>query len=140
MKEGDKIEVGKDHTAFEEVYGGERLTGHDPVKRNKKHVNSKEKAQNRRGRKTETTTLGMGEDNVPFSKWADKNKSRKNTQTWLLADVTHTKLPLPSRLSKHHDSFVDAGGCARNCLVQVRGRSFRPVARRWHRCRRQMRW
>jgi len=38
----------------------------------------------------ETTTLGMGEGNVPFSKWANKNESQKNGQTWLPVDVTNT--------------------------------------------------
>jgi len=92
--------VGENHTVFEDVYGGERkVTGHDPVKRNKKHVDSKEKAQ-RRGRKTETTTLGMGEDNVPFSKWADKNKSQKTPRHDFLQTLhTQSSLSLPGYLN-----------------------------------------
>ena len=57
----------KDHNTFEEAHGdGKEATGHDPTKRDKKHVNLREMERNKR--KNETTTLGMGEDNVPFSK------------------------------------------------------------------------
>ena len=40
---------GGDHNAFEEAYGDEEATGHDPAKRDKKkHVNSREMARNER--------------------------------------------------------------------------------------------
>jgi len=46
-----KREMKGDHNPFEEVDGDEgKVTGHNPVKCNKKHVNSKEKARNGRGK------------------------------------------------------------------------------------------
>ena len=44
----------------------------------------------------------MSEDNVPFSKWADKNESRKKIITervrhGLLANVTHAERAQPSQ-------------------------------------------
>jgi len=70
-------EVRGDHKAFEEVHDDKRkITSHDPDKCNKKHVNSKERARNRR-EKRETTTLETGENSVRFSIWANKNEPQK---------------------------------------------------------------
>ena len=65
-------------------------TSHDQVKRDKK-TRQFERKGTKQERKNETTALGMGEDNVPFGKWADKNESQKKSQTWLLANVTHVE-------------------------------------------------
>ena len=98
----------------------------DPLKCNKKHVDSK-KARNRRREeeKRNNNVEGVNEDNVQFSKWANKNGSqKKNSQTWLLVTFAHTYAktrPLFSTHSYHHDS-VNVGGCTRNRLAQVRGR------------------
>ena len=49
VAEGGEETKKRDHNPFEEVHGDEgKVTKHNPVKCNKKHVNSREKARNRR--------------------------------------------------------------------------------------------
>jgi len=89
----------KGHNAFEEVYGDEGvslITTRSNVIRN---MSIRKKGDKTGREKSETTMFGMGEGNVPFSKWANKNESQKNGQTLFgLVDVTHTHTNVPCTL------------------------------------------